>query len=93
MFDIASSHADEDEEEAAGGHSAVLTVSFDFSADERQAVAKTARQAGFNVVQVISQPAAAALAYGLGQIDNTECFKCVVYRSVYYTVYNLKGFF
>ena len=84
MYDIACSHGTENEGGGGGdvseGHSTVLSVPYEFTPSEREAVAKTARQAGFNVVQVISQPAAAALAYGLGQIDNSDCFKCLVYR-------------
>jgi len=85
MYDIACSHGTESEGGGGGGevsegHSTVLSVPYEFTPSEREAVAKTARQAGFNVVQVVSQPAAAALAYGLGQIDNSDCFKCLVYR-------------
>ena len=58
----------------------MVTVPYGYTLQERQAVAKCAEAAGFHVVQIISQPSAACLAYGLGQIDNTECFKCVVYQ-------------
>jgi len=83
MYDIACSHGDlgdVDSDDEDGGHSTVLTVPFDFSQEERDVVAKCAQQAGFRVVQVISRPAAAALAYSLGQLDNTECSNCLVYR-------------
>ena len=33
-----------------------------------------------NSFQVISEPAAACLAYNLGQLDPLETFKCLVYR-------------
>jgi molecular chaperone DnaK (HSP70) len=42
--------------------------------------ADCARKAGFHVTQVISEPAAACLAYGLGQVDNDESLRCVVFR-------------
>jgi len=76
MHDIAASHATDN----VDVKNTVLTVPFNFTKDQREAVAGCAQAAGFNVVQVVGQPAAACLAYSLGQLDNTECQKCVVYR-------------
>jgi len=76
MHDIAASHATDNVE----AKNTVLTVPFGYTSAQRDAVARCAEAAGFHVVQVISQPAAACLAYSLGQLDNTECLKCVVYR-------------
>lgn len=58
----------------------VLTVPLSYTKQEREAVAKCAKDAGFNVVQVISEPTAACLSYGLGQVDLNERFNCLVYR-------------
>jgi len=76
MHDIAVSHATDN----VDAKNTVVTVPFDFTRAQRDAVASCAQAAGFHVVQVVSQPAAACLAYSLGQLDNTECLKCVVYR-------------
>ena len=58
----------------------MLTVPYGYTVAQRELVSKCAEAAGFHVLQVVSQPAAACLAYGLGQSDNTECAKCLVYR-------------
>lgn len=76
MHEIAVSHATAETEDK----NTVLTVPLDMSEETRRACAECARKAGFNVVQVVSEPAAACLAYGLGQLDTQESFHALVYR-------------
>lgn len=76
MHDIALSHASAEVDEK----NTVVTVPLDFDANRRRLVAECAESAGFHVVQVISEPAAACLAYSLGQLDHNECYRCLVYR-------------
>jgi len=77
MHGIALSHSSSDSPDDLR---TVLTVPAAFTPDQRAAVAKSADAAGFNVVQVISEPAAACLAYGLGQSDPEDRFYVVVLR-------------
>ena len=58
----------------------VLTVPYHFSKKQRGVISKCAELAGFHVVQVINEPSAACLAYSLGQLDQTESLKAVIYR-------------
>ena len=51
---------------------AVLSVPLCFSSEVRKSVWKAAEKAGFNVLQVISEPAAALLSYGVGQANKHE---------------------
>ena len=51
--------------------SAVITVPAYFTASEYARTKKAAEQAGFQVKQIISEPMAAALAYGLGEGDGS----------------------
>jgi len=74
--EIAASHSATDVDQ----NNTVVTVPLDYSRQEREAVAKCAKDAGFNVVQVISEPSAACLAYNLGQLDLNERLRCLVYR-------------
>ncbi|CAL8070306.1 unnamed protein product [Calicophoron daubneyi] len=46
---------------------AVITVPAYFSRNQREATRAAARVAGFNVLNIINEPTAAALAYGAGQ--------------------------
>lgn len=48
-----------------GGRQAVITVPAYFGEKERQSVMRSAAQAGLNVLQLINEPTAASLAYGL----------------------------
>ena len=78
MFtDIALTQADDDELKA------VLTVPLNFTQEQRELVNACAEKAGFHTVQLISEPAAAVLAYNLGQVEPAaqKPFKCLVYRS------------
>lgn len=57
---------------------AVLSVPLSFTSEERQVVWKAAKKAGFNVLQVINEPAAALLAYNIGQTSKHDSlYVCV----------------
>ena len=45
---------------------AVLAIPVHFQQNSRQTVMRSAEEAGFEVLQVISEPSAAVLAYGVG---------------------------
>lgn len=75
MHDIAASHATSEVEQK----NTVLTVPYYFSKKQRDVISKCAEVAGFHVVQVINEPSAACLAYSLGQLDQTESLKVVIY--------------
>jgi len=47
------------------GHGAVLSVPLDFTQEARKKLAQIVNNAGFEVLQIISDPAAAALAYNI----------------------------
>ncbi len=51
---------------------AVVSVPLSFTSEQRKAVWKAAEKAGFNILQVISEPAASLLAYGIGQSNKHE---------------------
>ena len=51
---------------------AVITVPAYFNDAERTATITAGRLAGFNVLQIINEPTAAALAYGLDKLDETQ---------------------
>jgi len=77
MHGIALSHASS---ESPDDLRTVLTVPAAFTPHQRAVVTKVADGAGFNVIQVISEPAAACLTYGLGQSDPEERFYAVILR-------------
>lgn len=54
---------------------------WDYTPEQRDTVKMCAEKAGFQVLQIISEPAAAAMAYNLGQVDVEETFTTLVYRS------------
>ena len=58
----------------------VVTVPLDYTEVQRNIIKNCAIKAGFTVTQVISEPAAACLAYGLGQDDISERYHCLVSR-------------
>ncbi|XP_071494687.1 heat shock 70 kDa protein 14-like [Diadema antillarum] len=60
--------------------SAVLTVPADFSGQQRDAVRKAAEVAGFDVLRLISEPSAAALAYSIGVTKLHDPCNVLVYR-------------
>jgi len=73
MHDIAASHcANVDESNT------VITVPLAFGADRRDTVKQCATNAGFRVVQVISEPVAACLAHGIEQDQDRR--HVLVYR-------------
>jgi len=75
VHDIASTHCTDISES-----NCVITVPMSFNDEHRSLLKKTAADVGFKVVQVINEPVAACLAYGIGQIDPCERFNCLVYR-------------
>nr|CAD7446869.1 unnamed protein product [Timema bartmani] len=74
MYSIANSSARSESELRA-----VLCVPLYFNQTSRQTVMRSAEEAGFDVLQVVSEPSAAVLAYGIGLQDEEELF-CLVYR-------------
>src|SRR5271154_5280521 len=51
---------------------AVITVPAYFNASERPAPLHAGQLAGFNVLQIINEPTAAALSYGLDKLDSNQ---------------------
>lgn len=58
----------------------VLAVPKWFSEEQRIALCEASEKIGFNVLRIISEPAAALLAYGVGQEDPTLHCNVLVYR-------------
>ncbi|XP_065670677.1 heat shock 70 kDa protein 14 isoform X2 [Hydra vulgaris] len=58
----------------------VLTVPHNFSEDQRISLCEAAENIGCNILRVISEPAAACLAYGIGQNDPLEHSTVLIYR-------------
>ena len=58
----------------------VITVPLTFTSEQRKVVKNYATLGGFHVTQVISEPAAALLAYGISQNDQTESNLCLVFK-------------
>ncbi len=58
---------------------AVVTVPAYFNDGQRQATKDAGRIAGLNVLRIINEPTAAALAYGLDRINNGKPEKIAVY--------------
>lgn len=56
---------------------AVITVPANFNSLQRQATKKAGEMAGFKVDRIINEPTAAAMAYGLSNLENEE--KVLVY--------------
>jgi len=76
LYDIAIHHSNAVDESMK----AVLSVPLSFSSEVRKSVWKAAEKAGFNVLQVISEPAASLLSYGIGQANKHDALTCMVYR-------------
>ncbi|XP_048511782.1 heat shock 70 kDa protein 14 isoform X2 [Athalia rosae] len=74
MYAISTTAAHDDNE-----HNVVLCVPLRFNPDSIRMWSKSAISAGFRVLQVISEPAAACLAYGIGQDKKESCYT-LVYR-------------
>jgi len=77
VHEIAESHSSSTDVDR---NNTVVTVPLDYTEEERAVVRQGATAAGFNVVQVISEPAAACLAHHLGQQEVSERYHCLVYR-------------
>ena len=58
---------------------AVVTVPAYFNDGQRQATKDAGRIAGLNVLRIINEPTAAALAYGLDKVEEGKSEKVVVY--------------
>lgn len=58
---------------------AVITVPAYFNEGQRQATKDAGRIAGLNVLRIINEPTAAALAYGLDKLRNSKTEKVAVY--------------
>ena len=58
----------------------VITVPLAFTPEQRKQVKNYAGVGGFNVSQVISEPAAALVAYGISQNDQNESNLCLVFK-------------
>ena len=58
---------------------AVITVPAYFNDGQRQATKDAGRIAGLNVLRIINEPTAAALAYGLDKVEEGKSEKVVVY--------------
>ena len=58
---------------------AVITVPAYFTDSQRQATKDAGKIAGLDVLRIINEPTAAALAYGLDKTDNTDGQKILVY--------------
>jgi len=67
---------------------AVVSVPLSFTSEQRQAVWKAAEKARFNILQVISEPAASLLAYGIGQSNKHE----TLYVAFLYKFFQLANF-
>ena len=65
--EIADNHGD-----AGDCHDAVVTVPLHFTEKQRQAVRLCAEKGGFNVLRVVDETSAAALAYDIGQQNHHE---------------------
>ncbi|BFZ10849.1 hypothetical protein BsWGS_13888 [Bradybaena similaris] len=74
MLETAHSHG------GAGIKDTVIAVPPDFSSTRRNLISEAATKAGFNILRVVNEPSAALLAFDVGQLDQTEHFKALVYR-------------
>ncbi|XP_050413388.1 heat shock 70 kDa protein 14 [Patella vulgata] len=66
MLETAESHG------GRGIKDAVLAVPSNFTPKQKELISESAVKAGFNVLRLINEPAAAALAYDLGQENHNE---------------------
>ncbi|XP_048409643.1 heat shock 70 kDa protein 14 [Stegostoma tigrinum] len=58
----------------------VITVPLDFGKNQKNILRQAAQAAGFNVLRLIHEPAAALLAFGVGQESSTEKSNALVYK-------------
>uniref|UniRef100_A0A2L2Y747 Heat shock protein 14 n=1 Tax=Parasteatoda tepidariorum TaxID=114398 RepID=A0A2L2Y747_PARTP len=75
MKDIACSHSHEEEE-----YPTIVTVPSNFTSMHRLLVKKAVNRAGFKLLRIINESAAAALAYDIGQDSQDATCKCLIYR-------------
>uniref|UniRef100_A0A8C6TB73 Heat shock protein 14 n=1 Tax=Neogobius melanostomus TaxID=47308 RepID=A0A8C6TB73_9GOBI len=59
---------------------AVITVPFEFAHDQKRALREAAEAAGFHVLRLIHEPAAALLAYNIGQESHHGKSHVLVYK-------------
>ncbi|CAL1567294.1 unnamed protein product [Knipowitschia caucasica] len=59
---------------------AVITVPFEFAHDQKKALREAAEAAGFRVLRLIHEPAAALLAYDIGQDSHSSNRHVLVYK-------------
>lgn len=59
---------------------AVITVPFEFAHDQKRALREAAEAAGFHVLRLIHEPAAALLAYNIGQDSHHGKSHVLVYK-------------
>ncbi|XP_015592828.1 heat shock 70 kDa protein 14 [Cephus cinctus] len=74
MYNISTTAAHDDDE-----HNVVLCAPLRFSAESLKTWSESATAAGFRVLQVISEPAATCIAYGIGQ-NKKKSELILVYR-------------
>ncbi|XP_064632743.1 heat shock 70 kDa protein 14-like [Lineus longissimus] len=74
LLDTAARHGEGDI------HDTVMAVPPGFTDEQLSEMCECAKAAGFNILRVISEGAAAALAYDIGQIDTHDYSNVVVYR-------------
>ncbi|XP_072327055.1 heat shock 70 kDa protein 14 [Scyliorhinus torazame] len=58
----------------------VITVPLDFGKNQKNVLRQAAQAAGFNVLRLIHEPAAALLAFGVGQESPAEKSNALVYK-------------
>ncbi len=73
--EIADSQGD-----AGDSHDTVLTVPLHFTDKQRNIIKISAEKAGLNILRIITEPCAAALAYDIGQVSHNEESNVLVYR-------------
>ncbi|XP_055509472.1 heat shock 70 kDa protein 14 [Leucoraja erinacea] len=65
---------------ASDVNNVVITVPLDFANNQKNALRQTAQAAGFNVLRMIHEPAAALLAFGVGQEAPSGKSNVLVYK-------------
>ncbi|XP_077497037.1 LOW QUALITY PROTEIN: heat shock 70 kDa protein 14-like [Amblyomma americanum] len=73
MFEVAESQGSDE-------YPAVVTVPPEFGEEQRQLVAEAATKAGFQILRLINEPTAAALAYHMGASPSPDVCRYLLYR-------------
>ncbi|XP_050032316.2 heat shock 70 kDa protein 14-like [Dermacentor andersoni] len=68
------------ESQGSDEYPAVVTVPPEFGEEQRQLVACAATKAGFQVLRVVNEPTAAALAYHMGTAPSPDVCRYLLYR-------------